>query len=124
MDGVRQEIVDKISFQDITEDFYLKPHVENNTSPVQPSYWAYALNGYGLSPVTKQTSKFVRIDAYWDKVGSILDATGNFKYTQLLALNAFFSLSHVNSYIRKRSIQVEIDELVAKKQKLLANKSS
>ena len=50
MEGSREEIVDKIRFQwsqyqleDITEDFYLKPHVENITSPVRPSYWAYAL---------------------------------------------------------------------------------
>ena len=76
---------------------YLKPHVENIASPVQPSYLAYALNEWGLSQLPSKY-QFVSIDAYWDKVVSILDATGNSKYTAISTCKMHFSLSHGNSY--------------------------
>ena len=56
----------------------MKPETEPSQSThSQPSYWSYAS---GLASVQKNTSKFLRIDKYWSKVGKILNESGNLKY--------------------------------------------
>ena len=85
--------------EEIPEHFYLKQTDETpQSSRLQPSYWSHALELCGLAPINKKTSKYVRIDSYWGKVGKILDGNGNLKYPQLFQLaKCVLSLSHGNS---------------------------
>ena len=105
-EGTHERIVDKIRLQwsmyqleEVPEQYYLKPEVESSLSMhLQPSYWSYASEICKLAPVVKKTSKYVRIDSYWSKIGKMLNESGNLKYPQLFQLvKVVLSLSHGNS---------------------------
>ena len=101
-----ENIVDKIRHQwglyqleDIPEHFFLKPINDTHESTrVQESYWSYASELCGFASVQKRTSKYVRIDSYWAKIGKLLDGNGGLKYPQLFYMvKCVLSLSHGNS---------------------------
>ena len=63
------------------EHFYSKPETEPSQSThLQPSYWSYASELCGLTPVQRIPQKFLRIDKYWSKVRKILNESGNLRY--------------------------------------------
>ena len=56
----------------------MEPETEPSQSThLRPSYWSYASEVYGLTPVQKNPSKFLRIDEYSSKVGKTLNESGN-----------------------------------------------
>ena len=85
--------------EDIPESFLLKPtDAASQSTRVQESYWSYASELCGLGPVEKKTSKYVKVDTYWAKIGKKLDGNDSMKYPQLFLLVKFvLSLSRGNS---------------------------
>ena len=63
------------------------------------SYWSYALKYSGIfsDSTDNNQSNYIRIDDFWEIVGSTINDDRNLKYLQLFALaKAVLSISHGN----------------------------
>ena len=79
----------------IPENWYKKGQEEgtsSSSSRAQHSYWEYALRVCMMEPVSFPLDGQCGMDEYWQKVGTMTDSDGSFKYPQLV-----LSLSHGNA---------------------------
>ena len=84
----------------IPENWYKKRQEEgasSSSSRVHHLYWEYALRVCTMEPVSSPLDGQCGMDEYWQKVGTMIDSDGSFKYPQLAALKCVLSLSHGNA---------------------------